>query len=169
MNAASRQGEFLTSTVLGSRRIPTTASDRRGEHPLSGYWVEPRTRHVYPLEFRAYRRRREAEERPLSGHRCLGNDVEAYVWRRWGSTRSPDVETFLTLRADTSPRIRRLVAEILRLIRRGRPAAEAIRRVSRRFGLRQRQARACLATCLGFTTCPRGDAMTRLTERPWLS
>lgn len=163
---ARRQRKPLPASA-GSR-LPAAGQDRGGQQ-CPGYWVEPRTRRVYPLAFEAYRRRREAQERPRSGHRALGPAVDGYVWRRWGDPRSPDVEILLTLRADTSPRLRRLVAEILRAIRRGRSAPEAIRQVARRFGLRQTQARACLAACLGFTTRARGDAISRLAERPWLA
>jgi hypothetical protein len=142
-------------------------SDSSDQH--YDYWVEPRSHRGYPLAFEAYRRHREAEERPLSRHRRLSPDVDGYVWRRWGNTRSPDVEILLTLRVDTSPRIRRLVAEILRVIRRGTSATEAIRRVSRRFRLRQTHTRACLAACVGFMTRSRGDAISALSEQPWLS
>jgi hypothetical protein len=133
------------------------------------YWIDPRTSHVYPLTFAAYRREREAEERPLRAHRTLGPDVDWHVWQRWGDTRSADVEILLTVRPDTSPRIRRLVAEVLRGIRRGRSAADAMRQVSRRFSLPPRRMRACLAACLGFTARARGDAVSRLGERPWLA
>lgn len=131
-------------------------------------WVDPQTRRTYPVRFEAYRRKREAEERPPSGHRVLGPDVDGYVWRRWGAGLSRDVEVLLTLPPNTSPRIRRLVAEILRGIARGRPAAEAIRQVSRRFGLRQSRTRECLTVCVGVATRPRGDALSGLWERPWL-
>lgn len=167
-DVARRQHESFSSAVVGFR-MPAAAGNHRGRPQRSGYWVEPHTRHIYPLGFEAYRRRREAEERPLPGHRVLSPDVDGYVWRRWGNARSPDVEIILKLRAGTSPRIRRLVAEILRVIRRGHSASDAIRQVSRRFGLRQTQARACLAACVGFTTSARGDAISRLAERPWLS
>ena len=135
----------------------------------SDYWIDPRTGHVYPLTFEAYRREREAEERPLRAHRVLTPDVDWHVWQRWGKTRSADVEILLTVRADTPPRIRRLVAEVLRGIRRGRSAADAMRQVSRRFSLPQRRMRACLTACLGFTARARGDAVSHLGERPWLA
>jgi hypothetical protein len=163
-----RQGESPSSLCLdsGCRRLRTNDNAR---HQHYGYWVEPRSHHIYPLAFDAYRRHREAEERPLSRHRGLSPAVDSYVWRRWGNMRSTDVEILLTLRADTSPRIRRLVAEILRVIRRGISAREAIRRVSRRFRLRPTHTRARQAACVGFTTRSRGDAISALTERPWLS
>lgn len=132
-------------------------------------WIEPHTCRAYPFRYEAYRSVREAQERPIPGHRTLAADVDYYVWRRWGTARSPDVEIRLTLRHGTSPRIQRLVGEILRAIRSGRPAPDAIRQVSRRFGLRPTRARACLAACLGFATLPRGDGLSRLAERPWLS
>ena len=147
----------------GNREERTPA---RGEER---YWVEPHTGQAYPVAFEAYRRRREAEERPPSRQRGLGPDVDCYVWRRWGNRQSADVEVLLTLRDGTSPRIRCLFTQILCAIRRGRSARDAIRRVSRRFGLRERQTRSCLAGCMAFTTCPRGDALSRVAERPWLS
>jgi hypothetical protein len=148
--------------------LDTAGTDYIGDQ-YPNYWVEPGTRRIYPLAFKAYRRCREAEERPRSGHRGLGPSVDSYVWRRWGNMNSPRVEILLTLRAETSPRVRRLAAEILRVIRRGRTAREAIRRISRRFGLRQAQTRAHLAACVGFTTRSRGDTISAITERPWLA
>jgi hypothetical protein len=163
----------------GRATIEWSASERRRRSAMTsaardaarspGFWMEPRTGRVYPLTFAAYRRQREAEEQPRRGHRAFGPYVDSYVWRRWGHARTPDVDIVLTLRAGTSPRIRRLVTETLGLIKRGRSAAAAIRQVSRRFGLRQTRTRACLAACIAFTAWPRGDALTRLAERPWLS
>lgn len=140
-----------------------------GIDPRTEQWLEPRTHHAYPVRFEAYRRVREAQERPLPGHRRLGPDVDRYVWQRWGRSPSPDVDIVLTVRTGTPLRIRRLVADVLRAIRGGRPAADAIREVSRRFGLRPARTRACLTGWLAFTVVPRGDALSRLTERPWLS
>lgn len=133
------------------------------------HWIEPGTGRTYPYRFEVYRRLRETEERPLPRHRGLGADVDRYVWRRWGAGRSPDIDVQLTLRPDTSPRIRRLAGQILGAIRRGRPAADAISETSRRFGLRPSRTRAFLAASMQFTAVPRGDGLTRLTERPWLS
>jgi hypothetical protein len=163
---ASFRREFVAARF--DCEMSTHICDNFGRQGIAGCWVEPCSGRVYPFEFEAYRRRREAEERPRSGHRTLGPDVDAYVWRRWGTTRSPDVEVLLTLRPETSPRIRCLLAQILRSIRLGHPASEAIRQVSRRFGLRQTQTRACLVQCVGFAMCPRGDTLSRLAERPWL-
>jgi hypothetical protein len=72
----------------------------------------------------------------------------------------PGVEVHLTVRADTSPRIQRIVTEVLRSIRRGRPAGEAIRHVSRRFGLRQTHARAFISASIGFELRPDSDTTT---------
>ena len=108
------------------------------------YWIEPASRVAYPTGFPAYRRMREAEERPLARHRALGPDIDHYVWRRRGATVTAAVEIVLAVRPDTPPRIRRLVAETLRAIRRGRPAGDAIRQVARRFGLRDSSARGCI-------------------------
>jgi hypothetical protein len=152
-----------------SALVPTSWQVPHGRDLRPDHWVEPRTGTAYPVRYEAYRRMREAQERPLPGHRKLGPDVDRYVWQRWGHSPSPDVEILLTLRTDTPTRIRRLVADILRAIRHGRPAPDAIREVSRQFGLRPARTRACLAACLGFAALPRGDALSRLTERPWLS
>jgi hypothetical protein len=122
-------------------------------------WVEPGTPHTYPLSYEAYRRTREAEERPLPRHQTLGATVDRHVWDRWRLEPTPEVEVRLTLRADAPPRIRRMTAEILRGIRRGRPADEAIRHVSRRFGLRQARVHACLEACLGVQLRPVHDEL----------
>jgi hypothetical protein len=50
-----------------------------------------------------------------------------------------------------------MISEILRAIRRGRPAEEAIRQVSRRFGLRQARIHACLEASLGIQLRPIHD------------
>jgi hypothetical protein len=123
-------------------------------------WAEPGTQQTYPLSYEAYRRVREAEEKPLRRHQPLGIAADHYVWERWRVRHSPDVEVGLTMRADAPPRIRRMVAEILRAIRRGRPADEAIRHVSRRFGLRQTRVHACLAACLDVQLQPIQDDLT---------
>lgn len=120
----------------------------------TSYWAEPGTPHTYPLSFEAYRRTREAEERPLPRHQGLGPAVDHFVWNRWRIAPTPEVEVLLTMRADAPPRIRRMTAEILRAIRHGQPAADAIRHVSRRFGLRRARAQACLAACLGVELLP---------------
>jgi hypothetical protein len=91
-------------------------------------WVEPGTAHCYPLSYGAYYRRHLAA----------------------------DVDVLLIVREDTPPRIRRIIAEILVAIRRGHPADDAIRHVSRRFGLRPARARALITPCIGFEAhaCP---------------
>jgi hypothetical protein len=121
------------------------------------YWIEPGTDHVYPLSFRAYRRAREAEEKPLPRHRTLGPDIDHYVWRRGLNSAAPGAEVHLTVRATAPPRVRRIVSEVLRAIRRGHPAGDAIRHVSRRFGLRQAHARAFISASIGFELRPDGD------------
>ena len=120
-------------------------------------WAEPGTRHSYPLSYDAYRRTREAEDKWLPRHRTLDRATDRHVWNRWRAAPAPEVEVLLTMRADAPPRIRRVVAEVIRAIRRGRPAAKAIGRVSRRFGLRQAHTRAYLAACLGFQMRPIQD------------
>ena len=117
-------------------------------------WADPATQHTYPLSFEAYRRTRAAEEKPPPRHQGLGPAVDHHVWTRWRLAPTPEVEVLLTMRADAPARIRRIAAEILRVIRRGRPADEAIRHVSRRFGLRQARAQACLAACIGVELLP---------------
>ena len=112
-------------------------------------WVEPGTAQCYPLSFGAYRRTREAEDKPLSRHRAFGQDIDHYLWRNRQQP-AADVDVLLTVRENTPPRIRRMIAEILEAIRRGHSAEDAIRHVSRRFGLRPGRARALIAPRLGF-------------------
>jgi hypothetical protein len=141
-----------TPTATSRRPVPRAAS--------SGCWVEPGTHQVYPTSFVAYRRMREAQEKPLPRHRTLGPDVERHVWRRWSQPAAPDIDVLLTLRPGSSPRIRRFVAEVLRAIRRGQRAVVAIRRVARRFGLRYGRARAHITRCVAYELRPRVDAVS---------
>lgn len=113
--------------------------------PDSESWIEPETGVVYPTSYHAYRRTREAEEKREPRHRCLGPDIDLYVWDRWGRSAGVDSEVALTFRPGASPRIQRMVTEVVRAIGRGRPATEAVRRAARRFGLRQRQVRAFIS------------------------
>ena len=99
----------------------------------SEYWVDPGTDQVYPLAYRAYRQAREAEEKTPALHRTLGPDVDYDVWRRGRSLGASEAEVSLIVRPNAPLRIRRMVAEVLRSIRRGQPPADAIRHVSRRF------------------------------------
>jgi len=119
-----------------------------------GYWVDPGNDQMYPLAFWAYRQTREAEEKMPSRHRMLGPDVDYDVWRRGLNPGTPQAEVSLTLRPDAPLRIRRMVSEVLRSIRRGQPAAEAIRKVSRRFGLAQTRARAFITASIEFEVQP---------------
>ena len=114
-------------------------------------WVEPGTSVPYPTAYGAYRRAREAQEKTPARHCGLGAEVDRHVWRRW---RMPvcDVDVVLTFRPDVSPRVQRIVSEVLRSIRRGRPAGVAIRCVARRFGLRQSHARAFITNAIAFET-----------------
>jgi hypothetical protein len=121
----------------------------------SAYWVDPGTDQMYPLSYRAYRQTREAEEKTPPRHRTLGPDVDHYVWRRGLGPGTPEAEVSLTVRPDAPLRIRRLVAEVLRSIRRGQPAGDAIRQVSRRFGLAQTRARAFITASIDFEVRPR--------------
>lgn len=136
---------------LKSRQAGLKSPTIQRAHALrdGAIWIDPGTAHIYPMSFRAYRRVREAEERPPARHRALGPDVDHYVWRR-DQALAPDCEVLLILKPATSPRIRRIITEILGTIRRGHPAVKAIRLVSRRFDLRPLRARALITACLGF-------------------
>jgi hypothetical protein len=118
-------------------------------------WVEPGTLDEYPIPYFAYRRAREAQEKPPPRHRSLGPDLDHYLSRRWRREPPCDGEVVLTFRPGAPPRVRRIVTEVLRGIRRGRPAREAIRRVARRFGLRHAHARAFITGWIGFEIRPR--------------
>jgi len=131
------------------------------------HWVDPSTYHEYPMSYRAYRRTREAEEKPLPRHRVLGPDVDHYAWRRRQGLAGPHVEVRLIVRPGAPPRVQRIVAEILRAIRRGEPAGKAIRHVARRFGLRHTRARAFITANLGFEALPRPEAAGSIATR-WL-
>jgi len=131
----------------------TTSRTTRLKRPsgdVEACWVDPGTEQVYPLSYRAYRQAREAEEKTPSRHRTLGPDIDHYVWRRGLAQQMAETEVSLTVRSDTPERIRRMIADVLRSIRRGQPAGDAIRHVSRRFGLRQTRARAFVAASIGF-------------------
>jgi hypothetical protein len=65
-NVTHGHPEALHSAFVRPRTSAAAGSDRGGQ---PGYWVEPLSHHAYPLEFEAYRRHREAEERPLPRHR----------------------------------------------------------------------------------------------------
>ena len=127
--------------------------------PNADEWIEPRTHLAYPLSFTAYRRTREAQEKSPPRHRGLGPEIDRYIWRRWQRSPAENVEVVLTFRPGTSPRVQRIVGEVLRAIRRGRPAADAIHHVARRFGLRYANARAFISAGLRFEMLPRHDAM----------
>jgi len=149
------------------RRCPDDASGREPAPRTArdpAYWVEPGTRHTYPMAYPAYCRTREAEETSPPRHRVLRPDVDHYLWRRWREeASSPEVEVFLTFRPEAPLRVRRIVGEILRAIQRGRPASEAIRHVSRRFGIRHTRARKFMTACVLFETRPRQEGVVPLT------
>jgi hypothetical protein len=143
-----------TAATLG-RRLGAPREPVLDDHSS---WTEPGTRQTYPLAYEAYRRAREAEEKMPARHRTLGPDVDHYVWRRRQA--SPEhVDVLFVVRPDAPHRIRRIVAEILRAIRRGEPAADAIRHVGRRFGLRHTRVRAFLAGSVGFEVQRRAGAV----------
>ena len=122
-------------------------------------WVEPGTRLIYPTSYGAYRRIREAQEKTPARHCTLGPEVDRRIWRRWCSPAAHDVDVVLVLRPGTPPRVRRIVSEVLRAIRRGRPAAEAIRHVARRFGLRHAHTREFISAAIAFEARASDDAL----------
>ncbi len=133
----------------------------------AAYWVEPGTDNAYPLSYCAYQRTREAEEKAPPRHRTLGPDVDHYVWRRGLGPATPEMKVSLTVRPDAPPRIRRIVGEVLLAIRRGRPAGDAIRHVSRRFGLRQTRTRAFITASIGFEVRVQQDAIASFAPSHW--
>ena len=113
-------------------------------------WVEPGTHEEYPTSYLAYRRAREAQEKTPPRHCGLGPAVDRYLARGWRDSPAPDVDIILTFRPGAPPRLRRIVAEILRAIRHGHPARDAIRHVARRFGLRHARAFALITAGIDF-------------------
>jgi hypothetical protein len=100
------------------------------------------------MSYPAYRRAREAQEKTPPRHRGLGPEVDRYLARGWRESSEPDVDIVLTFRPGAPPRLRRIVGEVLRAIRRGQPARDAIRHVAWQFGLRH--ARACALITAGI-------------------
>jgi hypothetical protein len=145
----SKIAPTLQAPPGGHPRLKSPGIQRADAMRGGTIWIDPGTAHIYPVSFRAYRRAREAEEKPLARHRALGPDIDHYVWRR-DQALAPDSEVCLVLKPSTSPRIRRIISEILGAIGRGDPAAKAIRLVARRFDLRPMRARALIMACLGF-------------------
>jgi hypothetical protein len=80
----------------------------------------------------------------------LGPDVDRYIWEWWQHSAGGETQVVMSVGSATSPRVRRLVSQVLRAIARGRPASQAIRLVARRFGLQQRQARAFIAAGITY-------------------
>jgi hypothetical protein len=148
-----------TLTAVSGRRSVARHGDVVEAAGASAYWVDPGTDQIYPLSFYAYRRTREAEEKVPARHRTLGADVDYYLWQRGLRPTTPEMEVSLTVRPEAPLRVRRMVAEVLRSIRRGRPAGDAIRRVSQRFGLAQTRVRAFLTASIDFEVRPRTDAI----------
>ena len=139
--------ERVPDRLLGGNGSSVEPSPHH-EQAAPAHWVEPGTAHCYPLPYSAYRRAREAQEKPPARHRALGPDIDHYLWRH--RQLMADVDILFIVREGTPPRIRRIIAEILVAIRRGHPANDAIRHVSRRFGLRPGRARALITPCIGF-------------------
>jgi len=144
----------------GRCTVPSTGHDT--EH-----WVEPGTNRTYPLSYWAYRRTREAQEKSPARHCTLGPEVDRYVWRRWRGPAASELHVVLTFRPGASPRIQRIVGEVLRAIRRGQPAGDAIRRVARRFGLRNAHARAFITDAIAYEVRARVDLMAPSGGGPW--
>jgi hypothetical protein len=120
-------------------------------------WIDPGTHHEYPVSYLAYRRTREAQERTPARHCGLGPYVDRHLSRRWRERPASEIDVVLTFRPGSPPRVQRLVAEVLRAIRRGRPADEAIRCVARRFGLRHTRARAFITAGIDYELRARQD------------
>ena len=133
----------------------TPPLDRSAHTP---YWVDPETHHAYPTSYHAYRKVRESQEKTPARHCRIGPAVDHDVWRRWRDAHTRAVDVALTLRVDAPPRVQRLVGEVLRAIRRGRPAGEAIRQAARRFGLRHTRAQAFIAAGITFEQRPPYEA-----------
>jgi hypothetical protein len=114
------------------------------------YWIEPETRQTYPTSYPAYRRIREAEDRRPPRHQSLGPHVDLCLARRWRAPVEPETNVRVILRPETPLRVRRIVRDILRAIRRGQPADAAIRHVSRQFGLQHTRAREFITACVQF-------------------
>jgi hypothetical protein len=129
-------------------------------------WVDPGTHLAYPTVYNAYRRTREAQEKSPPRHRGLGPEIDRYVWRHWQGRLAADVDVVLTFRPGTSPRVQRIVSEVLRAIRRGQPAGDAIRHVARRFGLRYAHARAFITAGIGFEMHARHESMAPVGAGP---
>jgi hypothetical protein len=123
-------------------------------------WIEPETGVAYPTSYSGYRRMREAEEKWQPRHRCLAPDIDLYVWNRWGRSAPADADVALTFRPGASPRIQRMVGEVVRAIGRGRPAAQAMRHTARRFGLRHGQIRAFISAGIALDRHTRPESVT---------
>ena len=137
---------------------PAETMTLRLEAPHPSHWVDPGTDCMYPLAYGAYRRAREAEERSPARHRRFGPEIDKYLWQHARSLSATDIEVLFTVRRDTPPRIRRIIAEVLRAIRQGESAPDAIGHISRRFRLRRMRARALIASCIGFEIQSTQDA-----------
>jgi len=137
--------------------------------PQAESWVEPGTHNEYPTSYLAYRRTREAQEKTPARHCGLGPHVDRYLARRWRGRAASDVDVVLTFRPGAPPRVQRMVVEVLRAIRRGRPAGDAIRHVARRFGLRHAHARAFITAGIDFELRARHDPTAPIGGGPWSS
>ena len=131
-------------------------------------WIEPGTHREHPTSYLAYRRAREAQERTPARHCGLGPHVDRLLSRNWPA-RTSDIDVVLTFRPGLPPRVQRIVAEVLRAIRRGRPADDAIRRVARRFGLRHARARAFITAGIDYELRARQDLTAPISETSWPS
>jgi len=130
-------------------------------------WIDPGTQHEYPMSYVAYRRAREAQERTPARHCGLGPYVDRHLSRHWRERAASDIDVVLIFRPGSPPRVQRIVAEVLRAIRRGRPADDAIRRVARRFGLRHARARAFITAGIDYELRVRQDLTASIGGLSW--
>jgi hypothetical protein len=133
------------TVMLGATRVVDLTEQRqRSVMPESLGWREPRSHTVYPFGFEAYRRAREREERWPARHQRLGHQVDRQQWREWTS-RPASTAVALEIAHKVPPRIHRVIGAVLRSIRHGQSADQAIRQVSRRLRVKPFRVRAWIA------------------------
>ena len=133
--------------------IVSTAPSSGGSRLVNeGGWREPLTRGLYPFSFEAYRARRESEERWPPRHQRLGAQVDREQWRQWAIPGPVVVE--LVVRSTAPPRIQRIIGEVLRAIRHGASAKQAIRAAARRLRVKPVRVRSWIATHVACRQAP---------------
>src|SRR4029453_2755402 len=80
MLTLTSRGERVPDGLHGPNGSPVEGASHR-EQAAPAHWAEPGTPHCYPLPYGAYRRTREAQEKPPARHRSLGPDIDHYLWR----------------------------------------------------------------------------------------